>query len=404
MSCCCCCVSKRKSQPTPEPLAEPNVFDLTWRNYLVPSQLFPNCCGINRRQPIRLEEDDDELFLGPDYYRDYLDTRDWETDPYNDYSTDTHRQHPPPPFLLPPHQQQAFADIVTRNPFGKSHVSKKKKKSKKNKHVRDVDFLADHEQDAEFLGDEQIAHLAYNRYSKGDMDQYGEEAYLDGHGGPIVQEMQTPPQHKEYYAARSMPSAYLLHNEQDDNDDDQPPPKNNEASSSTSNDQVVVVKAAQNLLSDRLEDLTDKLVYIKNNIMDINHLTPEEVNRSEQEDDDQADKTTLRTLNKSPVVSSSSDKDMDSVASEALDEYESHPIHRNEDERRRSGASQFNFPFAAAGGSDSPPFGSDHHPFSYFTNHHRTSYHDDDDDNTPGLSIRGVLNFGKNWLGGGDSP
>lgn len=98
------------------------------------------------------------------------------------------------------------------------------------------------------------------------------------------------------------------------------------------------------------------------------------------------------------------DRDMDSVASEALDEYESHHIHRNEEERRRSGASQFNFPFAA-GGNDSPPFGSDHHPFSYFTNNHRASYHDeDDDDNTPGLSIRGVLNFGKNWLGGGDSP
>lgn len=392
----------------PEPLAEPNVFDLTWRNYLLPSQLFPNCCGISRRQPIRLEEDDDELFLGPDYYRDYLDTRDWEADPYNDYSTDTHRQQhpPPPPFLLPPHQQQAFADIVTRNPFGKSHVSKKKKKNKKNKPVRDVDLLGDHEEDAEFLGDEQIAHLAYNRYSKGDMDQYGEEAYLDGHGGPIVQEMQTPPQHKEYYAARSMPSAYLV---QDDFNDDQQQQqqKNNEASSSSSNDQGVVVKAAQNLLSDRLEDLTDKLVYIKNNIMDINNLSPEEMKRLEQDDDDQVDKTTLRTLDKtstSPVVSSSSDKDMDSVASEALDEYESHHIHRNEEERRRSGASQFNFPFAA-GGNDSPPFGSDHHPFSYFTNNHRASYHDeDDDDNTPGLSIRGVLNFGKNWLGGGDSP
>lgn len=149
---------------------------------------------------------------------------------------------------------------------------------------------------------------------KGDMDQYGEEAYLDGHGGPIVQEMQTPPQHKEYYAARSMPTAYLVHTEEDDNDyiDDDQRPKNNEASaSSSSNDQVVVVKAAQNLLSDRLEDLTDKLVYIKNNIMDINNLTPEEMRRLE--DDDEVDKTTLRTLNKkqdtsSPVVSSSSDK------------------------------------------------------------------------------------------------
>lgn len=151
------------------------------------------------------------------------------------------------------------------------------------------------------------------------MDQYGEEAYLDGHGGPIVQEMQTPPQHKEYYAARSMPSAYLVHTEDDDDDNDyiidqqhQQQPKNNEASSS--NDQVVVVKAAQNLLSDRLEDLTDKLVYIKNNIMDINNLTPEEMKRLEDDDDDddQVDRTTLRTLNKkqdtSPVVSSSSDK------------------------------------------------------------------------------------------------
>lgn len=142
------------------------------------------------------------------------------------------------------------------------------------------------------------------------MDQYGEEAYLDGHGGPIVQEMQTPPQHKEYYAARSMPSAYLV---QDDFTDDQQQQKNNEASSSSSssNDQGVVVKAAQNLLSDRLENLTDKLVYIKNNFMDINNLSPEEMKRLEQDDDEEVDKTTLRTLDKtstSPVVSSSSDK------------------------------------------------------------------------------------------------
>ncbi|EIE83803.1 hypothetical protein RO3G_08508 [Rhizopus delemar RA 99-880] len=43
-----------------------------------------------------------------------------------------------------------------------------------------------HEEDAEFLADDQIAHLAYNRYSK----------------GPIIQEMQTS---KATYAARSVP-------------------------------------------------------------------------------------------------------------------------------------------------------------------------------------------------------
>lgn len=107
---------------------------------------------------------------------------------------------------------------------------------------------------------------------------------------------------------------------------------------------------------------------------------------------------------------------MDSIASEALDEYESvaqKSGRRGSDEdlsRRHSGVSQFRFPFG--GGSDSPPFGSDRHPFSYFIERPSeevpsTSNQTDNDDennnndnnNTPGLSVRGVLDLGKRWFG-----
>ncbi|KAI9321221.1 hypothetical protein BX666DRAFT_1874527 [Dichotomocladium elegans] len=420
---CSICLPKQQESVSSLPGEEPNVFDLTWRNYLLPSQLC-SCLPFKRQQPIRLE-DDDELFLNPEYHGDYLDTRGWDFDPV---------------FAQEEQENEILPGFVTRNPFGKA-----KKKKKKHRVVKDYLFSDDMQdaQDAEFLGDDQIAHLAYNRYSK-DMDQYGEETYLDGHAGPVAQEMQPPPAHyKEYYAARTMP---VMYNEQicdEDNYCEQgvvrsdatpsiqerqlsrsPSPAPALAPGSQAEAEVEaestcasaavedegphdVVAAAQSLLNNRLDDLTDKLIYIKQNIMDIN-LTPSASTSRKKtsatvalsngnDDDDQMDRTTLHTIHnhnqqqQNEFDTTRAGSDLDSIASEALNEYET-----THSDRRRSDGSQFHFHFGGNTGAihDSPPFGSEQHPFSYFTDRSSTV-----NDNTPGLNIRGVLDFGKKLFG-----
>lgn len=146
---------------------ELHAFDLTWRNYLPSASQF--CCCLSNRGGIRL--DDEDPLVEPPYYNDhtlyrgealqnYLDNpRDWEFESVLG--------------------QNDLPQFVTRNPFGTSSIKKKKsKKQKKNKRERPVVMETDmeegdiigydidhHQQDAEFLGDDQIANLAYNRHS-----------------------------------------------------------------------------------------------------------------------------------------------------------------------------------------------------------------------------------------------
>lgn len=111
------------------------------------------------------------------------------------------------------------------------------------------------------------------------MDQFGEEEYVDSpRNSAFVQEMQPPPAHKEFYAPREMP--YIVEEEFDDSEQHQ------DASTSAAT-------AAQNLLNERLEDLTDKLSFIKQNIMNINKSALEQ------------DRATLHTIKNSPKESNS---------------------------------------------------------------------------------------------------
>lgn len=151
---------------------ELHAFDLTWRNYLPSISQF--CCCFDKR--IRLNDDDD-IIVEPAYYNDhtlyrgealqnYLDNpRDWEFESV----------------LL--NGGSNTPQFVTRNPFGTKSIKssgkkKSKNKSKKKKGERPVvmetdledditgyDIQDNHIQDAEFLGDDQIANLAYNRHS-----------------------------------------------------------------------------------------------------------------------------------------------------------------------------------------------------------------------------------------------
>lgn len=144
---------------------ELHAFDLTWRNYLPSASQF--CCCFNRNKGIRLEDDDP--LIEPPYYNDqtlyrgealqnYLDSpRDWEFESVLG--------------------QNELPHFVTRNPFGTGANLKKKKKKKHSRREQPVVMETDMEEgdiagydiednhDAEFLGDDQIASLAYNRHS-----------------------------------------------------------------------------------------------------------------------------------------------------------------------------------------------------------------------------------------------
>lgn len=151
---------------------ELHAFDLTWRNYIPSASQF--CCCFKNRG-IQLEDDDP--LIDPPYYNDqtlyrgealqnYLDNpRDWEFESVLG--------------------QNDLPQFVTRNPFGTSSLKKKKSnKKKKNRRERSAVMETDAEEgdiagysigdqqqeeyyndDAEFLGDDQIANLAYNRHS-----------------------------------------------------------------------------------------------------------------------------------------------------------------------------------------------------------------------------------------------
>ncbi|RCH78627.1 hypothetical protein CU098_003661 [Rhizopus stolonifer] len=139
---------------------EPHAFDLTWRNYLPSISQF--CCCFQTQ--IRLEDED--TVIEPAYYNDLrresFDTT-WEFESV---------------------LGQNDIQFVTGNPFGTVKKRTKKKRQPRPDVIMEIES-------AEFLAEDQIAHLAYNRHSK-NMDQYGEEVCYNRIQGPIVQEMQAP--------------------------------------------------------------------------------------------------------------------------------------------------------------------------------------------------------------------
>jgi hypothetical protein len=170
------CFPKKQAQQPPED--ELNAFDLTWRNYIPSaSQL---CCCFPKSQAIRLEDEDP--LIEPPYYNDHSLYR---GEPIHNYDNDTNFSREFDNVLGGQNDPSRF---VTRNPFGTASIKKKKKSSSKKKkssrHQRPVvmetdmeeeetEFVAGYEidnqsyynDDAEFLGDDQIANLAYNRHS-----------------------------------------------------------------------------------------------------------------------------------------------------------------------------------------------------------------------------------------------
>ncbi|KAG0171453.1 hypothetical protein DFQ28_008412 [Apophysomyces sp. BC1034] len=381
MTCFMCpCLPRRQSEEE-----ELNAFDLTWRNYLPSVAQFCLCipsCFL-RQQPIRLEDDDDPLIDIPHYNNHQLyqgraiqgylsNPRDWEFESVLD-------------------QNEISGTFVTRNPFGK-----KKKRSKRSKRLLLEDENAAYEifseeqdqPDAEFLGDDQIANLAYQY---GDTDQYGEEIYYAPRHGPVLQEMHAP-QSKQFYAARSVP--FVI------NDDESYEDIAAVATSSSiphyAENHETTATTSQTLLDERLGDLNDRLVFIKQNIM--------EAGKKE----DEVDNTTLHTIKNSPkqLPVDKGLSDIDSIVSDALDEYENttrkthYAVESAEDDTRRySSNSEFHMPLTDA--HYSTPFGSDQHPFAYFTDPNSAHQDTGDEDRTPGtlgLNVRNVFDIGRKWF------
>jgi hypothetical protein len=119
------------------------------------------------------------------------------------------------------------------------------------------------------------------------MDQYGEELYYDQQQqhlqGLVEQEMQAP--RKEFYAARTIPSHLMM----------QPSLYEQEEASSSrgTTKPQYATEAAQAILSERLDDLTEKLSFIKNNIINIK---PEEQLEQQVEEERESDANTLHTI------------------------------------------------------------------------------------------------------------
>lgn len=132
------------------------------------------------------------------------------------------------------------------------------------------------------------------------MDQYGEELYQGHVQGPIEQEMQAPqpPQPpREFYAARTIPN--INFDSYEEYAERVVPVQQHlhpSSSSLTQQKPLVSVEAAQALLSDKLDDLTEKLAFIKNNIIHIRPQSSQPEANSTQDADEECDRTTLHTL------------------------------------------------------------------------------------------------------------
>ncbi|KAI8970184.1 hypothetical protein BDF20DRAFT_889742 [Mycotypha africana] len=364
-------------QQSPVLTNEPHAFELTWRNYLPSFSQF--CCCLNRRGNIRLSDDDD-LLIVPPYYNDQTLYRGEEIQTYLINPRDSEFDS----ILSEQSNGISAQQFLSRNPFGyqqhQQPLTKKKKKKKvlansnsfhkKNRRgiyysdyqqqqhqynnssstetdtlvtVDDIDeenvlgssvYYHNENNDAEFLPDDLIARLIPQQKSKVPTDTY---AQSDQHGtlqGTIVEETHMGAQFSSTYdhlsTFRSIPDLTYT-------DDDTivtgpsstshdvatapivNPSANNGNSKRTS---FISIEAAQLLLSDKLDDLTEKLTFIKKNIMQIptqskkrqQHQNGQKGNIDEEEDEE-FDRTTLYTLHRHDK------SETESIISEVLDTY-----------------------------------------------------------------------------------
>ncbi|KAI8059274.1 hypothetical protein BC940DRAFT_338314 [Gongronella butleri] len=373
---------------------ESNAFDLTWRNYL-PSVMCA-CLPSEQTGPIRLGDDDVDpsvLFNAPFY---------------NDLQPD----------LLPSKPRRHRKKSKRRKGSKKNYTSS----SQSEYDDEPYDLYTSESQDAEFLQDEHIAQIL-------DQGKHG-GGEIDGH---------------DFYAARAVPTAFLIHDQDNWMEDEtvmMPPVQEEEDGYGYDDEQnddydqqqqqtsmYAAAEAAQAILGERLEDLTEKLVLIRNNMMDMNKTPAGRQWRhdngkiNDDDDDDAATIHTLKTLRRHDTGASASSSryqqheqnDLD-FPEDDLPEDDAIPSD-NDNEQATASSPPIDIPttstmkyhtrrFSSNVTAEFPSSPNDNvqHPFSFFTQQEHAASNDDphdqvsvdSQDNTTGL--QGILNLSR-WFG-----
>ncbi|CAO3593628.1 unnamed protein product [Absidia cylindrospora] len=392
---------------------EPNAFDLTWRNYLPSTAQLCSCLPTIGRQPGILLDDDNNQPIDHNsiaYYNDF-----YQANAVRGYLDNQH--------------DREFDDLLLTNDNGsRDHGGKSKKRSKRKKYPKrrllkqqqqeqltpyyDYDddgstydyqgnyqhgpmiyevYSETEQQDAVYLGDDQIAKMV-NHYDQPE----GQQQLCAPRAIPFM--INDEIHHNNEPSSSSIPPSSTIPTDDDETEHHTAPPVT--ASSSAA-------LAAQAMLSEKLEDLTEKLAFIRNNMMDIGTskaVINDTDDQNGKDEDDTATLHTLKTLGKKDSVERLSiSSDMDSIASEALLEYEntsSSDYHH----RRFSSNNYLGSDLRMPVGLDASSSPAQPHPFAYFTE--QVDINDDDNDTSPPSSdqstsgLQGaVLNFGKKWFG-----
>ncbi|ORZ05268.1 hypothetical protein BCR42DRAFT_456948 [Absidia repens] len=439
---------------------EPNAFDLTWRNYLPSTaQLCPCLPTIGRRQQQGILLDDDSNHPidhnSIAYYNDF-----YQANAVRGYLDNQH--------------DREFDDLLltndnrSRDTGGKSKKRSKRKKYPKRRLLQQRQQQQQQEQQLTPYYDDD-----YNGYDDGSMYDYQQgptiyEVYSEAEqqdavylGDDQIAKMVNhydqaggQQQQQQLCAPRAIP--FMINDDGDQHEDEHhykepstsiPPPSSMIPTDDYQEDETehaaaptasTAALAAQAMLSEKLEDLTEKLAFIRNNMMDIGSSSSKAAaakgsghandtdDQNGKDDDDTATLHTLKTLGKKNSLERLSiSSDMDSIASEALLEYEntSHPpttttatTTSDYHNRRFSSNNYLGSDLRMPVGLDSSSLGQSRpqaHPFAYFTEQVDINGDDDDDnddnnnnnDHRPSSDkstsgIQGaVLNFGKKWFG-----
>ncbi|ORX59042.1 hypothetical protein DM01DRAFT_1405629 [Hesseltinella vesiculosa] len=263
-------------------------------------------------------------------------------------------------FIAPSFYNDHLPDELLPQRGSRRHKKRSKKRRRHKKNYTSSsqseydDLFTSESQDAEFLQDDHIAQIP-----KG-----------------------------TYYAERSVPTPFVI-GEQTWEPDNQSPTDREWPQASVS----AAAQAAQAILGERLDDLTEKLVLIRNNMMHMN---------SHEDNDDAATIHTLKTIRRHAnedddsdhPPTSSSRYPQEPTASPPIDIPTSSILHHNS----RRFSSNITADFGQFGSS--PSSAPKNHPFSYFTQQELDA--SDQASLDPPLDkdsgLQGILNLSK-WFG-----
>ncbi|CAO3593198.1 unnamed protein product [Absidia cylindrospora] len=362
----------------------PNAFDLTWRNYLpCTSHLFSCLPSLfhHQHQGILLDDSDDNSNITPPYYNDYYQT--YADDGYlNDHHNrdvngllSTHTGHGDNQQKRPTRQHKTCT--------GKSTKRSKRRKHSRQRHIQhdmndeygqvqgglnddgsggyyqqqqqpipyQLNSGNDH-QDAVYLSDDQVTKMM-NSYSNKSMTHSGQPQQYESYAPLMIND-----DNQNHVDSTIVPSS--------------PPQKNGP-------EYVTAALAAQAILSEKLVDFTERLAFIRNNMMDIGTSAATASSKqpcdSFQKDNNDGETTNIEDSLERHFISS----DLDHIASEpenaSLQSDETtttSDYHHHHNNRLSTNATSDLYMPLTLESSTSPYYGASSHPFTYFTEQNST--------------------------------